>query len=135
MDNDTINVADEGMNTHEEITLGRLDGGAGLNEPENPGVDDAANDENTGVNGIENLGVDQIDNEIITKKWKTSNVQKRKRTLSQQKGNRWALIKNAEKQKMRRDTTFGKTAHDPTNISTTLRYLTLARATMISRLR
>ena len=42
--------------------------GAGLDEPENPGVDDAANDENTEVNSIENLGVDQIDNEIINHK-------------------------------------------------------------------
>ena len=67
-DNDAINVADEGMNTHEEVNLGRLDGGAGLVEPENPGVDDAANDENTEVNGIENLGVDQINNEIINHK-------------------------------------------------------------------
>ena len=64
-DNDAINVADKGMNTHEEINLGRLDGGAQLDEPENPGVDDAANDENTEVNSIENLGVNQIDNEII----------------------------------------------------------------------
>ena len=64
-DNNAINVADDGMNTHEEVNLGRLDGGAGLDEPENPGVDDVANNENTEVNGIENLGVDQIDNEII----------------------------------------------------------------------
>ena len=123
------------MNTHEEINLGRLDGGAGLDESENPGVDDAANDENTGVNGIENLGVDQIDNEIINQEVEMSNVHKRKRTLSQQKAKLWALIKNAERQKMKWDTTYSETTHNPTSISTTLRYLTLARTMMISRLR
>ena len=64
-DNDAISVGDEGMNTHEEINLGRPDGGVGFDEPKNPGVDDAASDENTEVNSVKNLGVDQLNNEII----------------------------------------------------------------------
>ena len=64
-DDDVISMGDEGMNAHEEIKLGRLDGGVGLDEPENPGVDHAASDENTEVNGVENLGVGQLDNVII----------------------------------------------------------------------
>ena len=64
-DNDVISVDDEGMNTHEEINLGGPDGGVGLDEPKSPGVDHAANDENTEVNSVKNLGVDQLNNEVI----------------------------------------------------------------------
>ena len=36
-----------------------------MHESENPGVENAGNTENTGMNDIENLGVDPVDNDII----------------------------------------------------------------------
>ena len=36
-----------------------------MDESKNPGVENAGNAENTGVNDIENLGVDPVDNDII----------------------------------------------------------------------
>ena len=44
-DDDTIGMGDVGMYTHEEVNLGRSDDGVGVDEPENPGVDDAASDD------------------------------------------------------------------------------------------
>ena len=65
MDNNGMNVVDDGMNIHEENNLGRLDDAPGVDESKNPGVEDAANAANTGANDIKNLGVDQINNDII----------------------------------------------------------------------
>ena len=62
MDND---VVDDGMNSHDENNLGRLDDAPGVDESENAGVENAENAENTGVNDIKNLGVDPVDNDII----------------------------------------------------------------------
>ena len=53
-DDDAIGMGDMGMNTHAEVNLGQSDDGVRVDEPENPGVDDAAGDDNTEMNGIEN---------------------------------------------------------------------------------
>ena len=71
MDIDVMNVVDNGMNTHDENNLGGLDDAPGVDESENPGVENAGNTGNTGnagntgVNNIKNLGVDPVDNDII----------------------------------------------------------------------
>ena len=63
MDNDVMNVVDNGMNTHDENNLGRLDDAPGVDESKN--VENAGNTEKRGMNDIENLGVDPVDNDII----------------------------------------------------------------------
>ena len=65
MDDDAIGMDDVGMNTHAEVNLGRSDDGVRVDEPENPGVDDAASNDNTEMNGVENRGVEQLDSNII----------------------------------------------------------------------
>ena len=64
-DDDAIDMGDMGMNTHVDANLGRSDDGVGVEVPKIPGVDNAASDENTEMNGIENRGVEELDNDII----------------------------------------------------------------------
>ena len=65
MDADAIGTGDMGMTTHAEVNLGRSDDEVGVDEPENPGVDDAVSNDNTEMNGVENQGVVEHDNDII----------------------------------------------------------------------
>ena len=111
-----------------DVNLGRSDDRVGVEVPENPGVDDAASDENTEMNGVENRGVEDLDNDIINQEMDDVECPEEKEDSESTEGENASIVEGCGETENERDTTYGETGHDRTSISMTPRCLTLARA-------
>ena len=134
-DDDTIGMGDVGMNTHAEVNLGRSDDGVVVDEPENPGGDDAASNDSTEMNGIENQGVEQLDNNIINQEVDDMEFPEEKEDIESTEGKTVSIAQGCGETENETGYNLRGNWARLYKISMTPRYSTLARAMMTNMLR